>query len=139
MEEVQGTFGTEINAKIKNADIILANNGEVTTVYLNFIWDNYEQGLPIYKLDPNMFMNWIQGIMNTIEVSSWSEVQGKYCRIIRDKEDATGNIVAIKNIINGKQFKFYDSNEEVSEEVVSNEEVSEETDSNKVILEEPVE
>ena len=128
MEEVQGTFGTEINAKIKNADIILANNGEVVSIYLNFFWDNYEQGLPVYKLEPNMFMNWVQGIMNTLEVNTWSEVQGKYCRIIRDKEDAAGNIVAIKNIINGKQFKFYDSNEEVSEE----------TDSNKVILEEPV-
>lgn len=99
-------IGTEINAKIKIADIVLTNDNETITVYLDFSWNGYGQGIPFYKLESSQFKNWIHNIMKVLEVSNWSEVQGKYCRIIRDKDDASGNIIGIKNIINDKQFMF---------------------------------
>lgn len=106
-------IGTEINAKIKTADIVLTNNNEMITIYLDFGWDGYGQGLPLYNLESSQFKNWVHNIMKVLEVSNWSEVQGKYCRIIRDKDDALGNIIGIKNIINNKQFMFNTNSEEI--------------------------
>ena len=101
------TVGTLVNAQIDQADIILTEQGFVS-IYLSFKWEGYGQGIGLYNLEGEYLANWVHAILETLEVESWKDVKGKYCRIIRSEEGFNGNIIGIKNIINNKTFMIKD-------------------------------
>ena len=107
VENNSNNIGTEINAQIDNADIILTEHGFVS-IYLTFKWNGYGQGINLYNLDGEYLSKWVHAILETLEIDSWKDVKGKYCRIIRSEAGVSGNIIGIKNIINDKAFMISD-------------------------------
>lgn len=88
-----------LNAKITDAEIMIEDNGCLTFCIQIDSSDGWSTGIGMFSLDNCHIIDMIiRDILNTVGVTRWSDLKGKYIRI-DDNNDRHSTITKISNIL----------------------------------------
>ena len=94
------------NAKITDAFLGIEDHGILTIIFTlrGDGWGQCYGGYSLSGKDGFSSMGVIKSILDAFKVKSWNELEGKFCRVLRERQ--FGKILGIGDIIEDRWFSF---------------------------------